>query len=130
MILITWKSNTNWCIWFIYISLITCNKIFGDTCVSFLVCTRIFQTQQSYRFESHKFEVLWIDGLFRIISISKYCEVDIKYEIPLSINYKYCERIRNVSMRRFNICYYRQLLKQTMNRSYSLNPVCPKFISN
>ena len=24
-----------------------------------------------------------------------------------------------------NLCYYRQLLKQIMNRPYSLNPVCP-----
>ena len=29
-----------------------------------------------------------------------------------------------------NICYYRQLFKYIIDRSYSLNPLCVKFILN
>ena len=43
-------------------------------------------------------------------------------------------RNRNISERRFfytpKTCLYRQLLKQIMNRSYSLNSMCLKFSSN
>ena len=34
------------------------------------------------------------------------------------------------SFRTQNICYYRQILKQIMNGSYSLDPLCPKSILN
>ena len=34
----------------------------------------------------------------------------------------------DVSFTLVNICYYRQLLKYIVDRSYCLNPVCPKFL--
>ena len=36
----------------------------------------------------------------------------------------------DVFVRPKNICYYRHLLKYIMKRSYCLNSVCPKRISN
>ena len=30
-------------------------------------------------------------------------------------------------LRTQNICYYKQLFRLNVNRSYSLNPVCPNF---
>ena len=50
----------------------------------------------------------------------------------LPTKHKFCVRERNVStflFRTQNICSFRHLLKYIKNRSYSLSPVCPKFIS-
>ena len=78
--------------------------------------------------------------LFRIISSSNYREVDIKICNPQTIYYQFFPP--NISFGRIKglkeayllrtktyFCYYRQLLKQITNRSFSLNSVCPKFIS-
>ena len=38
--------------------------------------------------------------------------------------------VKNTFLCTKNMCYYRELFKQTINMSYSLNAVCQKLISN
>ena len=96
------------------------NEMVCNLSLCFRVCTGLKST---CTLESCKFKVLVTRGLFRIILISNYREVDININNPpkrflsvFSIKHKFWGAYKKLLMETVllctqNICYYRQLLK-------------------
>ena len=61
------------------------------------------------------------------IESSNYREVDIRIYTLKNDYYLLFFSIKQIFGVQ-DMCFYRQFVKQFINRSYSLNPMCPKFI--